>query len=260
MATISADGEQAATPQTTGSFQPNHAWDRNFFLLYTGLIWFGVLMGFGRDVIHHFKTHEAAYPLVVHFHAAAMTAWLTLFTTQVLLIRTQRWDLHRKLGLGMTALAAFIVVISPITAYVVDQRALGTPDSDPSFLCVQWGGILGFAILVTAAVLLRRQPAYHKRLILLSTLFIVDAGYARWLGSVIGPISGDGFWGFYAPTYAIAGALIVGVGAYDLITRRRLHPATIGGVVLTIGLQLISTTLYLNPAWKVLTTHWLGGH
>jgi hypothetical protein len=52
----------------------------------------------------------------------------------------------------------------------------------------------------------------------------------------------------------------VDVAAYDLITRRRLHPATIAGVIFTIGLQLISTSLYINPAWTAFTTHILGGH
>jgi len=256
MATVIAQGEQRPA---TGPFQPNHPWDRNFFLLYIGLIWLGVLMGFGTDVVHHFKSHEAPYPLIIHFHAAAMSAWLVLLTTQVLLIRTNRWDLHRKLGLAMTALAGFIVLVSPPAAYIVDLRSMGTPDADPGFLCVQWGGILGFGVLVTAGVLLRNRPSFHKRLILLSTLFITDAGYARWLGSAIGKVSGKGFWGFYAPTYGIAGALILGVAAYDLITRRRLHPATIAGVIFTIGLQLISTSLYINPAWTAFTTHLLTG-
>jgi hypothetical protein len=260
MASVIAEGEQRAGSRSAGRFQPNHPWDRNFFLLYTGLIWLGVLMGFGTDVIRHFRVHEAPYPLIVHAHAVAMVAWLGLFTTQVLLIRSGRWDIHRRLGLAMTALVAIIVAVSPPTAYIVDARAMGTPDADPSFLCVQWGGVLGFGTLAAAALVFRRQPSVHKRLILLSTVFITDAGYARWLGEAIGKVSGGGFWGFYAPTYAISGALILGIGVYDLITRRRLHPAYIAGLVWTFGIQLVSTTLYLSPAWKTFTTRLLGGH
>src|SRR5207245_2336916 len=67
-------------------FAPQHRWDRNVFLLLVGLIWFGVLMGFGGDIARHVRAHEPPYPLIVHFHAFVMVSWLVLLTAQVLLI------------------------------------------------------------------------------------------------------------------------------------------------------------------------------
>ena len=69
------------------------------------LIWIGIVMGFGSDMIRHFQTHERAYPLIVHFHAAAFAGWMVVLTTQVLLIRTRRHDLHRVLGFAAMGLA-----------------------------------------------------------------------------------------------------------------------------------------------------------
>ena len=92
-------------------FAPYHKWDRDFFLIYVVLIWFGVVVGFGSDLIRHVRTGEAPYPLIVHFHAAAFSGWLALLTVQVLLIRARRQDIHRKLGMAAMALAPVMVVL-----------------------------------------------------------------------------------------------------------------------------------------------------
>ena len=89
-------------------FAPYHRWDRNFFLLYVALIWFGIAMGFVPEIAKHMRTPAARYPLIVHIHAAAFVGWLILLTVQVLLVRGQRLDLHRKLGVLGAGLAVFL--------------------------------------------------------------------------------------------------------------------------------------------------------
>ncbi len=152
------------------AFADDHKWDRNFFLLWIGLVWFGIIAGFGGDITDHVRSHEAAYPLIVHFHAAAFVGWLVLFTVQIWLIRLRRHDIHRKLGIGLICLAAIMVVLGPATAWVVQRRDFGTPAGHPVFLAVQLTDILAFAILVAAGFLMRGTPSAHKRLMLLATL------------------------------------------------------------------------------------------
>ena len=66
-----------------GSFDNDYRSDRNFFLIYVVMIWFGILMGFAPKIIRRVQQHATPYPLMVHFHAVAFVGWLVLLTTQV---------------------------------------------------------------------------------------------------------------------------------------------------------------------------------
>ncbi|WP_372781801.1 hypothetical protein [Phenylobacterium sp.] len=235
-------------PGTAQPFAPNHAWDRNFFLLYAGLIWFGILAGFGPEILKHAQGHAKPFPLIVHFHAAAFMGWLALFTGQILLIRTRRWTAHRTLGFAMIGLAAIMAVLGPATALIANHAKIGTPQYDPGFLSIQFTDIVAFLGLAGAAITFRNTAAIHKRLILLSTIYISDAGFGRWIYS-LGMTGSDlpSFWGslYLGPTL-----LVAGVGAYDLITRRRLHPAYLVGLVWIAAMQVTALSLYFSPAWK----------
>ncbi len=243
---------------TGAQFAPYHKWDRNFFLLYVALIWLGIGMGFVPEMIDHIQKHEAAYALIVHFHAVVFVGWLVVLTAQVLLIRRQRHDLHKQLGIAAMVLAAVMMVIGPATAIVVQRAAFGTPDSDPAFFAIQFFDIVAFAGLVVAAFLQRGNSPAHKRLMLLATLMISDAGFARWLGGPLHQIFGDRFMPYMAHFYVPNDLLILGLGAYDLITRRRLHPAYVAGAVWIFAIQLLIGYLYTAPWWKVFVTHLIG--
>jgi hypothetical protein len=247
-----ARAEQAMRPAAPARapFASRHPWDRNFFLLYVGLIWIGILFGFVPDMIRHVQQHRPPYPLAVHLHAAAMVGWLALLTTQVLLIRADRADLHRKLGVAGVALAIAVVVLSPIAAVVTDRNRLLGPNPEPGFLSAQLLDIIAFAGAMSAAIALRANAAAHKRLILLATLCLVDAGFSRiWGRHAVYAALGGGFWAFMAAVYLGNGVLIAGIGLYDLITRRRLHPAYVAGSAWVVGLLMLGSLLYVSPWW-----------
>jgi uncharacterized membrane protein YozB (DUF420 family) len=243
---------------TAARFAPFHKWDRNFFLLYVALIWVAIVMGFVPEMIDHIQKHERAYPLIVHFHAAAFVGWLIVLTAQVLLIRRKRHDLHKQLGIAAMALAAIMVVLGPATAIVVQRADFGTPDSDPAFFAIQFFDIVGFAGLVIAAFLQRGNSPAHKRLMLLATLMISDAGFARWLGGPLHHIFGNRFMPYMAHFYVPNDLLILGLGAYDLITRKRLLPAYVAGAIWIFAIQLLIGYLYTAAWWKVFATHLIG--
>jgi hypothetical protein len=236
-------------------FAPNHPWDRNFFLVCAGLIWFGILAGFGPDIAKHAAGHEKPFPLIVHFHAVAFVGWLALFTGQILLIRTKRLDIHRKLGFAMLGLAAVMAVLGPATALVADHGKIGTPAYDPAFLSIQFTDIVAFVGLLSAAVVFRNTAPVHKRLILLSTIYISDAGFGRWIFAL--GVTGTDLLSFWTSLYLGPTVLLAGVGVYDLVTRGRLHPAYVAGVVWVASMQTAAITLYFNPAWKALAASWI---
>jgi hypothetical protein len=233
-------------------FAPYHRWDRNFFLAYVALIWFGVVMGFGGDIQDHIVKHKPAFPLIVHFHAVVFVGWVVLLTIQVLLIRWRRTDLHMRLGHAAMVLAAIMVVLGPATAIVVERSNFGTPDSDPAFFAVQFTDILAFAGLAAAAFAsaLRGNPSAHKRLILLATLYISDAAFARFLGDGLHGLFGDGVLPFMVEAYLVPDILMLGLGGYDLITRGRLHPAYATALVWVAANEVTGAILYHSPTWK----------
>jgi hypothetical protein len=254
MTASSLDRAAPGVGRGAGPFAPYHAWDRNFFLIWAALIWLGVMMGFGPQIADHIRTHAKPYPPIVHVHAAVFMSWLVLFTGQILLIRARRSDLHRKLGFAMVGLAGVMAILGPATALVADAAKLGTPASDPSFVAIQFTDIAAFVGLLGSAVAFRNVAPIHKRLVLMSTIYISDAGFARWLGGPLHGLLGDGPAAFWAFAYSGTAILFLGLGAYDLITRRRLHPAYLGGLAWVAVCETMALSLYFSAAWKPVAT------
>lgn len=255
---MSAETAAGSTPRRRASFAPYHRWDRNFFLTVVVIIWFGIVFGFGRDLIRHFGAPHVPYPFIVHIHAVAFAGWLSVLTAQVYLVRTSRLNIHRKLGTAAMALAAIMVVLGPLTAIAMQRARLGTSESDPSFLSAQLLSIIAFAALAIAAFALRDNSSAHKRLIVMATLAISDAGFARLLGGSVHALLGGGFLASLAGIYLGSDVLAGGLGIYDIVTRQRLHPAYICGVLWLGLVQMTAITLLRSPAWKPIALKLIG--
>lgn len=255
MTAIAAGGER----KPGRPFMPFHRLDRRFFLVMTLLMWLGIVVGFGGDVLRHISAHEPAYPLIVHFHAAAFVGWMALFTGQMALIRAGRRDLHRQVGVAAIGLAAVMVVLGPATAVFMDSLQFAADHQPPAFLAVQFSDIVAFVVLLTAGLLWRKTPSAHKRLVLLATLYITDAGFARALGGPVHAALGDGYAATFIGLYAGNDLLILGFGGYDLATRGRLHPAYAAGAAFVFAMQLAAVWLLtMSPAWAQFSLHLIG--
>lgn len=251
--------EAAAPPGGIVSprFADHRRLDRNFFLLLVALLWLGILMGFVPEIVHRIQIQKPFLP-IVYFHGVVFVGWLCLLTVQVLLIRSRRVDLHRELGMAGVALYGAMIVLALTTSVVVDYYEFATPQSDPSFLSIQLSDIVNFAVLGGAAIVLRKTADAHKRLMILTTIFIANAGFARWWAPVMERFLGDGYWGSWAQDYFADLLLIALLGAYDLITRRRLYSAYVLGAAWGLGVELISVWLYVAPWWKPVATALIG--
>ena len=240
-------------------FASQHPADRNAFLALLGLTWAGIVGGFGLDVIDHIRHATYAYRPIVHLHALVFTGWLVLFTIQLMLVRRRRLDLHRRLGLAMAWLIPVMVVIALATAWTAQHQAALLPGPhNPQFISINLTDMLGFATLAGAAIFLRRDPSAHKRLMLLSLFYLSTAGFARLWLLTIGPAGTDSFWGFFI-AYNLGGNLpVVLLGAYDLATRGRLHPAYVAGAGWILANELAAAWLYFSPAWKTISLTLLG--
>ncbi|HEY8254768.1 MAG TPA: hypothetical protein VIG39_09030 [Rhizomicrobium sp.] len=255
---MSVDALARSTPPAA-PFAPRHAADRNAFLALLALAWAGIIGGFGLDVNDHIRHANYAYPAITHVHALLFTGWLVLFTVQVLLIRRHRPDLHRRLGMAMAWLIPLMVVVALATAWTAQRQAATLPGAhDPQFLSINLTDMLGFATLAGAAILLRRDPPAHKRLMLLSLFYLSTAGFARLWLLTIGPAGTDTFWGFFIAFNLGGDVPVVLLGAYDLATRGRLHPAYVAGAGWILVNEFTAAWLYFNPAWKAISLRLLG--
>ena len=251
MATTAA----TARPPKAGQFPLRHRHDRTAILILVGLIGVAVTLGFGSDIYQRYRTHAATYPAIIYIHGTVFIGWVLLLTFQALLIRNRKVRLHRTIGVFGAAYAAAMVVLGLSAALTIEKLQLGTADADPAFLAIQFMDMAGFGALAAAAISARNQPSAHKRLILLATLAIADAALARFLAAPIGRMIGSsGPWQFWTEAYASSWPLILAIGAYDWVTRGRLHPAWVFGSVWIFIEELTATWLYGDPAWKVVAT------
>jgi hypothetical protein len=246
---MAAPASTPATGVTGRRFPPDHPWDRNFHLAILAVAWVGILMGFGGSISRHIAKNEPSYRLIVHVHGMVFMGWLVLFTVQVLLVRWRNLAAHRKLGVAMAGIAVVMFFLGPATALHMQHVKLNQPDSDPAFLSIQLTDLIAFVGLIAAGLWRRRDPASHRRLMLLGTLYITDAGFARWLGDRLSAWFGGGTPGFWAGSYAHTTVLMLSLGVYDLITRRRVHPAWVAGMAWVAANQAAALALYGAPWW-----------
>lgn len=251
------------TPAPPRQFAPAHPADGVLFLVYIALIWLGMILGFGREIASHVRNNDPPYPMILHVHSAVFVTWLVAFTAQILLIRTGRPALHRRLGMAMAFGVGVMAVVGTLTAYTIQNLNFGTARSDPAFFSVQMGDLIGFVGLSVAAIVYRQRSAAHKRLMLLAILQLSTAGFSRWLGGTVGgafPFGhwGQSFWATFLILHLTNDVLALGIGAYDLLTRRRLHPAYVAGLVWSFGWQATQVSLYLWPAWLPVAKMLLG--
>ena len=204
-----------------------------------GFVWIGALSGFGKNSFVHIRDRGLDYPLIVHVHAVVFVGWLVLFAVQLALIRSHRVEFHKRLGLAGAGLAAVMVVLGPATALVSSTARYAVTHATPVFLPIQMTNTISFAGLVAAGLLLRGAPSAHKRLMLLSLFHISAPGFNRLLNHIISAPLGRSVPGQFVDMFGFSVLLIVALGAYDLATRRRLHPAFVLGAVWSLAWQVL---------------------
>ncbi len=207
----------------------------SFFFVAHAVLLAIVLIGFSptfylRSAFHH----STALPPFLYLHGAALTIWFSLPVLQGWLIRTRQLQLHRQLGYVGAGYAAVVIVLGTLANLMLIGQIDSPADGEN---VVVWGNfftLVMFAAFVALAVVFRKSTEAHKRLTLLASISIVGPALARlprW------PIFGGGLEA--GRTYAIAGLLIMFAALilYDVIVRKKPHPASLCGmVVILIGL------------------------
>lgn len=235
-------------PAREAGFQDSHPLDHAAVGVMVGLIWFVTLAGFVPDMFRRMAENKP-YQLVTHAHAFLAVSWLVLLTSQSALARLGRLELHVRIGrvARWTALALFVASVA--TAFSADLSRMASPTFRPQQLATQITHIAVFGGLAIWAFTSTSRPSAHKRLILLATIAILDAGASRWLGAQMDALLPPGPLVEWTIRYPIPLLLIAAMGAYDLLTRRRLHPVYLPAAGVIAGSQLLAIWLYFQPAF-----------
>jgi hypothetical protein len=219
-------------------------------LFYSGMalmIFAMVFIGFAPTWFMRgaFETARPLKPLapLVMLHGALFTAWITLFVTQAGLISARQHKLHMKLGLATVALGAAIVVVGLLTAARQAVLGSGPPDLAPlTWFTVPFSDMVAFSGLLGAGFAFRRDPQTHKRLMLCATGIMLQPGVGRmeFLPLFLGP-----------ETTAILAVLLLAIPllAWDYAQRGRPHPASLIGLSVLAGQQLVRMAVWENPTW-----------
>ncbi|HWU74233.1 MAG TPA: hypothetical protein VN137_12175 [Sphingomonas sp.] len=233
------------------AFALRHRWDRAFFLIYLVLIWAGIVGGFGLDMLRKAAKGGLHYPLAVHAHAVVFGGWLLLLTAQIVLVESGNLRIHRKLGVVAVVLLPLMLILGPMAAIAMLRLHPDKLDKF-AFLSTQLTNVLGSVALSTAGLLVRRDPSAHKRLMLIGTIAIMEPGFSRiWAGALF-RLLGEGYWQYWVGTYVGSIAMLLGVGAYDLATRRRLHPVYLPALAWCLAMEWGAAWLYYQPWWAAM--------
>jgi hypothetical protein len=206
---------------------------RFFFIAHLALL-AAVLVGFSHTFYLRPLFKARPLPAILYLHGAVLTCWFLLTVLQGWFMQTQRLRWHRRVGYVAAGYAALVVLMG----LIADARLASEIDSaaDPENI-VYWGNLftlLLFGAFVSLAVIFRKRPEAHKRLTLLASISIVGPAMARFSEWPLFP------GGFEARPYYGIGGLLVLFGSlivYDLIVRRRPHPASwIGAVAILLSL------------------------
>jgi len=251
------------------AFPLRHPWDRAFHLVMLLLVWAAIVSGFAYHNITKLMAGQLTYPWIVHLHGVVFAGWLLLLTAQMLFVRRGQVALHRRIGVFGAGMAAVMVLLGVATAIVTERLKFGTPASDARFMSVMFADMLVVGGLISAGIAVRNNSSAHKRLLLVATLVMTDAGFGRWLSPQIVRWTGvknfwdlqslaDGGWLFVRFQLLPAYTLIAAVGVYDLITRKRLHPAYCWAIAFSLPIHLLAGWLYFQPFWNRIALRIIG--
>ena len=184
--------------------------------------------------------------VLLHVHGIVFSAWVTLFLVQSLLIARGSRRLHQRLGwVGAMIAAAMVVLV--LAANVEELRRVNGFPPPPLALSLSLFDLAAFALLVGTALYLRKRPDWHKRFMLSATIVLLGAPMFRTAVHLLGRTDMD--------RVTIVGTLLVDAFfvpcvIYDLVIRRKLHPAFVVGFAVALVDQVVQVWVMSWKPWS----------
>jgi hypothetical protein len=191
---------------------------------------------------------------IIHVHGVIFFAWSLFLVFQTWLASSGQIARHRSVGMIGVSFATAMTIFGTFAAINVmkESAAIGMRAEGIAFAIVPLSGIAFFAVTFTLAIVNVRRSDYHKRLMLLAAISILDAAIARWFLTFLAPPGAIG-----PPPVSVtigpamvALLLVVAALVYDWRTRGRPHPVWVigGGALLLI--KLLNLPVSASGPWK----------
>jgi hypothetical protein len=229
--------------------------EHRFYLVTAAAMLLAVVIGFSRSFFLRplFPGWPSPSEPLFYVHGLLFAAWCVLLVGQAALVSAGRTPLHRRLGWYGAGLAAAMVGSGTYAALVAAGRPTGftaLPVPPLQFLVVPAFDIVLFAAFVALAVVKRRDSQAHKRLMLLATVNLLAAAFARW--PLVYAVGNPFLY------FGLADLFIVAMAIRDLRTRGRLHPVVLWGGLAIIASQPLRLAISGTPAWLAFAS-WAAG-
>jgi hypothetical protein len=221
--------------------------NKYFYFAMSLLIAAIVVAGFSRTVNDNLLHPSVPRPLILWFHAAAFSGWVAFFIFQSALVRTHNVKWHRFFGWFGAGLGTVMVPLGVVTSIIMgrfDTYQKHEPGAD-AFLIVPFFDMIAFGVFFGLAVLSRKKPELHRRLIFIATCGLLDAAFGRY-----DYIFNNGlfFW-------CLDGVILLGV-LRDLFVNRRIHKVYLYALPPLVVVQaFVAHTWLSNSAWWVRIGH-----
>lgn len=231
---------------TRATLQHGLASERLFFLVMAIVVAATVIFGFTVNAARMHWTFFSL-PWHVHLHAVVFSSWIMLYVVQNWLIVRGSVARHRQLGMIGAGIAAVMVVLGIVTTVMAIEQHRVPPFFPPGvFLVLDVLGVIGFVVLTAWAIALRRQAAWHKRLMLCGTILVMSPALGRILPMPL--------LGAFAPlaVFASMAVFVIAGMIYDLRLRGRIHPAYYwGGGVVVVTNCLVGPLGFSPPVLRL---------
>lgn len=210
-----------------------------------------IVFAFAQFGLRGFVDYARA-PLVMHLHGMAMLAWLALLTTQSLLVGRAGLGsgglaLHRTLGWASAVMVPTMVVLASALCLAALRLRMFPPFFTPAyFLALVHVEAAFFALLVFMAVSRRAQGDWHRRLMIGSTVVLMEPALGRVLPMpLIMP------WGEWLSMTIQLGVVLL-IARHDRRKIGHTHPATMAVAMVVILVHVIVELLAVTPGWIAL--------
>jgi len=198
-------------------------------------------------------------PALLHVHGILFSAWTLLFLVQARHAEQGRMAAHRAFGLAGISLATALVFTGLAAAIlsVNVQLAAGYGDRALAFMILPLSAITLFAGFFVAAIANIRRAEWHKRLMLMATISLLQAAMARVFFVLIaggGPGRRPGLGPppplaiGIVPSLLLEVLIVAGI-VYDWRRRGKPHPAWLVGGAIMAAVILLRGTIGGTAAW-----------
>lgn len=228
--------------------------DRFPSAVWLAILWVSMIVGFGLD-LHRFRHETPPAPTVLYVHAFVFTGWMFLLTAQVLLVLRNRIAWHRVFGWFLAGWACLMAILGPWAAMAgqaVDPHPLS---KDTAFLSLNFANMSAFLVLLAWGIALRKNPAAHRRMMILTTVAISDPGFAR-ASAYLLPIQPHSEIAWYFLVFYGNILLVALMAGWDL-WRGRLMRSFVFAAAGMLAAEAIASALYFWGPWQALTLTWV---